>query len=111
MPALAHLEALASWGRGGGKGCRGLCPLCGMEPPAAACHVVQHVTALLGCCLERSQAEAKAERVPGGAGLRLSLQLSAKKEAQRGTATGLKPHSQSGPTCEVLEGKRSATES
>ena len=41
-----------------------------MEPPAAACHVARHVTAL-PCCLELSQAEA--EPAAGGAGLELSL--------------------------------------
>lgn len=45
-------------------------PLCEMEPPATACHVAQHVTALL-CCLEQSQAEA--ELAPDGAGLGLGL--------------------------------------
>lgn len=34
------------------------CPLHGMEPPAAACHVAQHVTAL-PCYLELSQEEAE----------------------------------------------------
>lgn len=67
---LWSLEASASWD--GGDGPRGPRPLRGMEPPAAACHVAQHVTAL-PCCLERSQAKAEAEPAPGGAGLGLSL--------------------------------------
>ena len=56
-----------------------------MEPPAAACHVAQHVTAL-PCCLERSQAKAEAEPAPGGAGLGLSLTaLSQEPGPERGS--------------------------
>lgn len=55
----------------GVRGSRGPRPLCEIEPPAAACHVAQHVTALL-CCLELSQADV--EPAPGGAGLGLGLE-------------------------------------
>lgn len=90
---LWSLEASASWD--GGDGPRGPRPLCGMEPPAAACHVAQHVTAL-PCCLERSQAKAEAEPAPGGAGLGLSLTAPSQEPAQRGAAAGLRLHSKSG---------------
>lgn len=56
-----------------------------MEPPAAACHVAQHVTAL-PCCLELSQPKAVAEPAPGGAGLGLSLTaLSQEPGPERGS--------------------------
>jgi hypothetical protein len=60
-PALAALPDLAGWGKGRSQGPQRPSPLCGMEPPAASCHVVQHVTALLCCSLELCQVEAKAE--------------------------------------------------
>lgn len=63
------LETSATWDRVQGLQRPHL--LCGVEPPATACHVAQHVTAQ-PCCLELSQAEA--ELAPGGAGLGLSLQ-------------------------------------
>lgn len=69
------LRGLAVWGGGGTRGCQGPlpCSVCGMEPPAATCHVTQHVTvALLLSGAEPDRSKGR-ERVTGRARLGLSL--------------------------------------
>lgn len=108
-PALVALEASASWDRG--RGCRGPRPLHGMEPPAAACHVAQHVTAL-PCCLELSQATAVAEPAPGGAGLGLSLTaLSQESGPERGSRWSKATQQIRDPPGEVVVGEMGVSRS
>lgn len=90
----------------GGRGCRGPLPPRGMEPPAAACHVVQHVTAV-PCCLELSQAKAVAEQAPGGAGRGPSLTaLSRDPGPERGSHWSKATQPIRGSPREALVGRR-----
>lgn len=96
-PALAASGGLSHLGQGAGPAEPR--PRGGMVPPATACHVAQHVTdspALLpGAEPGRGRGRGRAGSRWGWARAGLGLGL-ARNQVQRGTATGLRPHSKSG---------------